>query len=208
MSEEHTPHIGRRQFLKIAFTGVVAALLPSACDSPQHPEQSSTLENLTTHVVEGNTVFINAEGLPVTCRTREGNDVVFDISVMRQARERARAAREPEVGATLSILSRESAPALTVGSPEYPITHELKPDTLTDEQLKQRNITIIQGATTQLYLREGAFYEGAPLAEFDGSRSLTIVLVDGSRVYAHYMTATKYDPVREVIDKKNYARTP
>ena len=90
-----------------------------------------------------------------------------------------------------------------IPSIEHPRTSELPKDVLSEEELKKRGIEIIQADNTNLYIREGAFAQGEPLADFNnGDRELTIVLINGPVVSPYFMSDPKYAEVKKLLPEE------
>lgn len=88
-------------------------------------------------------------------------------------------------------------------SVEHPKTSELPKDVLSEGELKKRGVRIIQADNTNLYIREGAFAEGAPLEDHNKSGSqLTIVLVDGPSVSGYAMSHPKYAEFKNLLPEE------
>lgn len=179
---------------------------PTATPSPT-PTAKPTEQIPTTRdywVGEGVTLIVDSEGVPIEYSILGSgfgsNLQKLDRAEVLAAREKARVSGEPEVFNVI-LWSTESGPQEFVPTDERPKTKTLPTDTLTEDELAERGITIIQGDETKLHIRTGAFVEGELLDTFDpnGEQKLKIVLVDGPAVLGNFLGAEKYDGVRDLV---------
>ena len=145
-------------------------------------------------------VTIDKEGLPVEYVLPDGKKVSFDKELVKKLRKKAISSKEPEIISLIEDTGRTSKSKDEL-SRERPKVSELPKDILSEEELAKRGINIVQADNTNLYLREGAFAEGNPLAVFNsGDRKLTIVLVNGPFLADEFMKDARYDSVKEFFD--------
>jgi hypothetical protein len=123
-------------------------------------------------------VEVNEEGLPFKYSLPNGIDGTFDVSQMRIFRNKAIVQQEVEFASHMSY-EGPSFDEIYKESPEKPRTLELPKDVMSEDELRQKGVEIIQG-DTKLYIRHQAFEADGPLAAFDGQgRKLIIAAVDG-----------------------------
>jgi len=128
-------------------------------------------------------IAIDKEGLPVSYLSPDGKEIGFDRAEIQKLKEKAVANKEPEVITILSLpASKNVDPTyLTSYTDKHPRVLELPKDVLSNEELQKRGVIIVQSPKTNLYIRESAFGENGPLADFNDAaqKKLTIVLIDG-----------------------------
>ncbi len=174
-------------------------------------EKTPKYSELTTET--GIKVFLDREGLPVIAIVPgRAEPIRFDYDEVRKKRESALKGNEPEILDVarikpnyssvdledISIASRhhETDPDL------HPTKKELPTDTISESELEQKGINIIQASRTKLSIRKGAFEQTEPLAAFDNTgRKMTIVLLDTPYISPFGVKDAKYDSVRNLIPK-------
>lgn len=185
--------------------GVVAMgknkAVPSATLPAELPTPFSVGPDFDTKSVlafEGFDIHLNADALPVRWVDWKGIAHEFDLKTMRALKEKALASGEPEIIDLIPVNSEiKTSSTSTHFEKAHPILKELPGDVMTDEELEARGVKIVQADRTKLYIREGAFDEGQPLAgvrKDDPNRTLTIVLFDGEFVSPFYMQDERYLP--------------
>lgn len=150
--------------------------------------------------VGGITFTFDSEGIPKYYVDLQGHVQSFDKKQMLALQSRAKTEGVMEV--VRAFRGKETDTAnLNTKSFEYsqvkPETTELPKDTLTESELKERGITIVQSTNgTELMLRSGAFEKGELLEGYEkgASKNLTIVLVPGPIIWTGYMKDPRYQP--------------
>lgn len=205
----------RRAFLKGATYGAagVVAVATVGCESyddskaipsatmPKELPTPRLLEDEPGELVEvsGVVVQLSRGRLPIYSIGQDGVREDFNLERMRTLRDRAKSLAEPEIVKMLSARV-EQAEQLShkQDKNESPFHYELPEDTLDKEQLKTFGVEIIQAEGSKLYIRRGAFGEGALLSSFvEGPRKLKIVLMDSQVVSKRFLDDPKYDEVRD-----------
>ena len=180
------------------------AVLPT-----NEPELSPTPEErLISHTAGGWAVYFNQEELPVYyVRLKDKKRTDFtkeEIENFDRLRELARKNQEPEVA--WMIPSDQGMFGDTTRLPSEAHPEKGPPsDLLTEEELKERGVNIIQTEEVKLHLRQSAFAEGQPLAIYTpgGPNSLEIILVDGPVVTSSFLGDSKYDSVRGILEERD-----
>ncbi len=161
-------------------------------------------EELIIQEVDGNRIYLNKNRIPVRCETRDGQKILFDLKETEKARQKAIDSKDSQVLKLISVIQEEKK---YIESSVQPRTTELPSDVLSEEELGQKGVKIIQAEATQLHIRKGAFEKNEPLEEFNNSdRKLMVVLVDGPYLFQRFLSDQKYDEVREAahgIDSGN-----
>lgn len=189
--------------------------------TPPSTETSSTpslTESQFEHMsINGIDVALDKEGLPVFYKTADGKKVGFDRDEMRRIKTKAIENKEPEV-ITVIRSEEEKGESKFQGTKERPLTKKLPKDVVSEEELAERGIKIIQAPQNpnnekpiNLYIREGAFEEGALLHAYENqankdaesSLQLTIALVDAPFVAQRFLQDSRYDDVRSSLDSEN-----
>lgn len=165
-----------------------ATLSPTETPKPPEPEyQDFAGDDIK--------ITIDEEGFPVKYVLPDGKEVFFDRDEVRKIRTRAMSSNEPEI--ITAVLLNDKATVEFNYSSEKPQARQLPKDVLTKEELEKRGIEIIQADNANLYIREGAFAEGAPLEAFNKTGGkLIIALVDGPVVSSYLMSDPKYAYVK------------
>lgn len=140
-------------------------------------------------------IAIDKSGAPVSYTSADGETVSFDQEKIEELRQEAIATKEPVVINMIPLPQSDTPnPAyLDQYSPEHPKVDELPEDTLSDEQLAEKGIRIVQAPNTSLHIRQGAFEKGGQFEDLlNEKKNITIVLVDGPTVAANYMQDPRY----------------
>ncbi|OGD87195.1 hypothetical protein A2870_03540 [Candidatus Curtissbacteria bacterium RIFCSPHIGHO2_01_FULL_41_11] len=151
-------------------------------------------------------VMFTDDGLPIKCRLEDGCVVLFDQEAVKMAREKAIVSEEPEIIDV--ILTPQKPEADNDIEPKYfskskPLRESLPDDVLSEAELAQKGIKIIQSDNTELYIRKQAFEKGNLLEDFTGGgRKLTIVLVNGSVISPNLLKDTKYEGIRDTLHRR------
>ena len=160
-------------------------------------------------------VAIDKNELPVYYVFEDGTKVNFDKEKVKKIKEKAISSKEPEIITMIAVEDTgQSSKSKYEPSREHPKVSELPKDVLSEKELEERGIKIIQPDNTTLYIREGAFAVGSQLADFNRSsdRKLTIVLVNGPFLSKGFMEDDRYIGVREqlstIIDPHIQEQTP
>ncbi len=160
-----------------------------------------TAEFFSRQNIEGAVFVFDSQHQPVSYTLPSGESIEFDPTEIRRVRERAKQSQETEVLDTIRFQTKEAnnpnIPTINNrSSTEHPVLKTLPKNTLTEVELKQRNIEVIQADNTQLYIRSQAFEEGGPLQYFQGK----IILVPGPVVSPGYLKDDKYNEVRGLLE--------
>lgn len=178
----------------IAEPSPVSAPLPDFVSS-----EKSFLENNYINAGGGHRVYLNREGIPLKYTVEGGKEVILDLKTMKKMRDKAISSGEREI-VTMILDDPHETGIIYPPSVEHPETRHLPDDVLSDEELNNRGIEIIQSRYTSLYIREGAFDENGPLVNFNSTgRNIRIVLVDGPTVSQYFMKDDKYAKVRDLV---------
>ncbi len=200
-----SPRISRRNLLAgLGGLGILAAV-------GKEPERPRVTEKI---LPQGVKLFINHEGLPISLVTPDGNSVRYDLDKMRLIRDKSISLHEPEPIDAIKLLSDSTDDTLidelpqTIASsvtPAKPETASLPHDVLSSEELLQKGIDIIQGKSTNLYIRSGAFEKGEPLSGIRSTRRrMTIALLDTPIVNKAALVDPKYDSIRDYMTEIDY----
>lgn len=187
----------------VGLAGVGCSGAPKPAEITKEPEYDYS-EDLGVQVA-----FDKKSGLPVKY-TLNGKEVKFDTEQMKRLKAEAITSGEPQIATVILLDNAIQRNKGNYGSEsdysvEHPKTNNLPGDVLSEEELASRGVSIIQVPDiTTLYIRKGAFEEGNPLAAFsNGSRKLTIVLLDGSVIDQKYLTDPKYKDLVNSIPQEN-----
>ncbi len=215
MQKENEPQVGsnflgkpmsRRSFLgnsaaaAAGLFGLATVGCESASKKPKIIDVVATPEKI--YPIIGYKVFIDAEGLPYKYVEPAGSEVPFDLKSVRSAQERAQKLGEPELVGLISVPPSSDISTAISYSPDHPETPKLPDDVLTEAELEERGVKIIQADNTTLSIRKGAFEVGGPVAQFDGSRKLIIAVLDAPAVLYSAAKDSKYDKVRKLLHEK------
>jgi hypothetical protein len=191
-------NIGRR--FGIGKDHEIERKIVSWVEDPQHPWPKSVK------------VGIDAEGLPVKSILPTGEEVKFGAKKAREVRELAKHTQEPEIAEIVGIPVKEDRE--NIGNADFiedhfepteahPKVEELPEDVLTEQQLRERGIRIVQTDKVKLYLRKSAFEEGGALHGLDGrGHSINIVLVDGAVVTEELLVDEQHKPFKSLLGKR------
>jgi hypothetical protein len=175
----------------------------------REPSPTSTPEPTATKKVSefyvdnewGVKIKYNQEGMPLSYDVN-GNETFIDKEELKRLQEKAKSEGLPQLVFYANAPNSDSIqPNNSEGSLDRPKIEELPQDVLSEEELADRGITIIQGEKVKLHLRESAFSPGSSLDSFKpgGENKLTIVLVDGPSVSGAYMKDPKYKDVVGIV---------
>lgn len=185
---------------------IVAATTTPEASPPQPPKPEPILTSQPSEIKQvlpdgTEVVFDKSREIPIKYVLPNKKEVLLDQQKVREARDRAIQNKEPEIIETIEVSSKISQASNP--SPEHPTMLDKPKDVLSDEELEKKGVKIIQAINTKLFIREGAFAKGSPLAAFNNTgRKLTIALVDGPLVATNFLKDTKYDPVRGLLLEK------
>lgn len=143
--------------------------------------------------------YMDTDGLPKRFVSDDGKETLFDKAEMKTLQQKAIAEKQPQL-ITLFPGKHIERPSINPKPAEHPVLSEAPKDVLSEEQLKQHGITIVQGKDTKLFIRPNAFLEKSALERYNKSNpniKLTIVLVDGPVVHSYFLQEAKYEPFRK-----------
>ncbi len=219
--------VTRRQFLEMAANAVGAALVASACgripgssapvkDTPPTPKaisktvpptRSEGISQNSITTKEGDTIWLDNEGIPVQGKTTNGEEFSFNTDVVKGVRETALSTKEPEIVQLISVPSsgppflKESQPPKSLEK-HQPVKDKPSDVVPFDELQEKYGVKIIQGTGTILYVRRNAF---EPDGVFDflkrKNRELIIAIMPGPFVMRRYCLDSKYDSVRNYLPR-------
>lgn len=166
------------------------------------------IEKDLTDPSEGAHIRVDLNGKIVGLVTSEVN---FSIDPAKAEKARERAIKE----GTYQVVDvftdrRESYSAYQFGAyglnqeyldnKNHPFLTELPDDVLSEEELAERGVEIIQGNQAKLFIRSGAFREGQVLEGYskDG-RKLRIVNIESIALFRQGIPEGKYQDVRHII---------
>lgn len=197
--------ISRRSLLK--GLGVIGLGAVTGLISPRDLLSERT-HKITTD--SGALVELNERNLPLRCILPDNKTVNFDPKEVEKIRAEAISSQEPGLFTVLRLpigsvhSPYDSIPKASVKESEDHSVAELPKDTLSEAELKEKGIEIIQaGATSavKLYVRQGAFEEGEPLSSFDkNGRKLTIALIDAPLISSEALEDPRYESIRDRIE--------
>lgn len=174
------------------------------------PESAPTASGSEDVSFPGGNIYVK-DALPTGYKLFNGTSGVFNRAEVVNLRDLARSRHEPQI----ITMFPYQGPYVTQAtfSPKHPEQHPqlltLPKDVLLPEQLKEKGIAIIQSDRTHLYIKPQAFEKDGPLVRFnDGSRKMTIVLIDDPVVSRESMQDTKYDTVRHLIPEDPIKSSP
>lgn len=140
--------------------------------------------------------ILGQDQIPNIALFRDGSSLQLDRNKVLTSLETAKRSGMPQVidGQVASIPTWKEKEAQ--GIPRF----SLPDDVVSEQDLSEKGIKIIQPDNTHLYIRESAFMQGGPLETFNiGKRNLTIVLVDGPTPTEQFMKDARYDSVRQWV---------
>lgn len=215
MPQEKEPQVGsdflgksvsRRSLLAWGLKGAAAAAAYSAVGCESAPKKPAVVDVVTTPEntlnVNGYKIFINGAGLPYKYKDPTGGETQFDMKSVTAARESALKSEEPEVIDLIPVPPSSFISSAISYSRDHPETPKLPDDVLSEAKLREHGIKIIQADDTTLFIRQGAFEEDGPLAQFDGKRKLIIAVLDAPAVIYSAAKDPKYDQVRKLLHEK------
>ena len=144
-------------------------------------ETPTELPKSKTEYKSGFTLQYDESGLLTSYETKSGIIVKLDQDKVKQLKETAASSQESQIidiakGDTKPEYQEEFKPTF-----EKPLTTEMPADIISEQELNQRGITIIQTEKgAQLSIRKAAFNKGELLAAYtkDGKNKLKIILFD------------------------------
>lgn len=177
--------LSRRDLLKLGAAAAGAYLASRFLKEKPEPD----LEQVD---FEGHVFLVDKEGIPHSCRTKDGTEITFNRNDLRRAQTEAKNLKADRVGETFAARQEREVPA--VGGAERPLTKQLPDDIVSSEKLQQQyGIKIVQSDITQLHIRQSAFAQGGLLEEFArGGRDLTIALIQAPFLIRRYFANEKY----------------
>lgn len=215
MPHEKEPQVGsdflgksvsRRSLLAWGLKGAAVAAAYTAVGCEAAPKKPDVVDVVTTPEnaleVNGYKIFINGEGLPYKYKDPAGQETEFDIKAVQASRESALKREESEVVDLIPVPPSSFISSTVSYSPDHPETSKLPDDVLSEAELREHGIKIIQADNTTLSIRKGAFENGGPLAQFDGKRKLIIAVLDAPAVIYSAAQDSKYDEVRKLLHQK------
>ena len=173
---------------------------PSALES-QKPPNYEYLSFGNISVDEYIKVAVDKQGVPIKYVLADGTEVIFDRDEIRKIRKKAVSSNQPMIVKIIPINGTHRGEKMY--SKEHPKTTELPEDVLSEEVLEKRGVRIVQTGNKKLFIREGAFANGAPLADFNNTgRKLTIILVDREEVNLEYykLSNSEYEHIPEYLE--------
>ena len=180
----------------LASTSTPTAILTPKPTETLVPTATPT-EAITEQNIDG-TKVVYRNGIPWYYELQGGRRGDFDQEEMIRVREKAITEKESQVAVVFEIPKQELKDT-TVPSEDRPLLSELPADVLSKESLEERGVTVING-NVELYIRESAFEDGGPFAEYrvGGDRRLIIVIVDEPFFTPHSLDDKRYDKVRAI----------
>ncbi len=130
--------------------------------------------------ISGFSFLLDQNGTPISYKTPNGKEVIFDKQEIRNIAEKAQANKESEI---LTIIEIPSQIAKTNPKPsvEHPVLKELSKDVLTTEELAKKGIKILQSTNTDLHIRKSAFEKGGLFEDYNsGKNELIIALINST----------------------------
>jgi len=155
---------------------------------------------------------ISVEGsIPTGYVLFDGTSSVFDRTEVEGLRQQAISSNEP----TIIAMFPYKGPYISLHQfdPKHPEQHpqllKLPEDVLSDEELREKGVTIIQSDHVSLHIRKSAFEKDGPLARFNDGfmKTMTIALIDGSTVSRDFMQDPKYDKVRSLAPESDTTKS-
>lgn len=179
--------VSRRGFLRVSAAGATVMSVGAACRGEKKPAVLYD-ENRGVRIVK------TLDGIPIVCTFPDGQIVTLDVNQMRDVRNQAILANEPQVA---FIKDFDDSKKSYTPNTEHPQVLELPKDVLPEEEVLRRGVQIIQPDTTRLNIRQGAFENDGPLAQFNNTgRRLIIALVDDYQIIRSTRGDKKYDNPR------------
>jgi len=187
--------------------------VPIGNNPDNNPPESAPIVSRIENIINFWGGQINVvDDIPTSYDLFDGTTGVFPKQEVVKLRSLAMDLREPQI---ITMLPYKGKYVLKYPfSPKHPEQHpqllKLPKDVLSDKQLTEKGVTIIQSDSVRLHIRKSAFEKDGPLARFDdGSvKKITIVLIDGLAVLREYMQDTKYDTVRHLIPEDGIKSSP
>jgi len=155
---------------------------------------------------------ISVEGsIPTGYVLFDGTSSIFDRTEVEGLRQQAISSDEPTIIAMFPYKGAYISPDQF--KPKHPEQHpqllKLPEDVLSDEELSEKGVTIIQSDSVRLHIRKSAFEKDGPLARFNDGfmKKITIALIDGPAVSTDFMQAPKYDKIRGLAPKSDTTKS-
>ncbi len=187
---------GSALFLLFSSGNIENPINPTSAHEPTPASAPAKLSPEQNYILVGgpNKLFLNQEGLPLKYATEDGKEIFFDIGEMRNAKAQAISSGEPEVAALITDHSKSiQHDGYNMHSIEHPEVPDLPDDVLSEKELNNKGVGIVQADNTNFYIREGAFAKGGPLEAFNSTgRKLTIVLVNAPVLSEYLLDDPKY----------------
>lgn len=177
------------------------------------PEPTATpAPEFTSEFLGSTGINFNNEGIPISYQ-QEGKIINFneeEIKRFKEIKAQAITSQEPEIALMIPQPQKESPPSSQEtlqrlkASKEHPFKETISADVLSEKDLEERGIKIIQTDKVKLHIRPGAFAEGELLDNYKpgGERRLTIVLVDGGTTASIHLKDSRYDEVRSLLAER------
>lgn len=155
--------------------------------------------------VDGYKFIVNSDGIPQGYTDPKGEYTRFNMAKMSELRENATRDRLPEVVGLIKIENpSDDEREISYDEKVRPFFKELPEDVLSEEELAQHGVRIIQAENSKLNIRQSAFEEGGSLAHLEQKgRKLIISLVDGNAISRDLMKDSRYDEVRQMLPETN-----
>ncbi|MEI6886792.1 MAG: hypothetical protein WCK31_00985 [bacterium] len=166
-------------------------------DASVYPPLNEPIKEISK-VIEGISILFDSDGIPINTVDLQGKYVVYDKNEMLELQRKA---KDDGVRQVVRVFRGKEIDTDEINakpfeySKEKPETKELPKDTLTESELKERGITIVQSTNgVDLRFRAGAFEKGELLEGYEkgGANKLTIVLVPGPIIWSGYMKDQRY----------------
>lgn len=150
--------------------------------------------------VEGLTLLVRGDGLDELIGYRDslGRTIKFNQKEMEEVLRKAAVEKEPQLFHVIELPVRtDRKPEFSL---EHPVRKDLPNDVLSARKLKEKGVEIMQSDNTDLYIREGAFEEGGPLADYaKGEYNLKIVLLNSPILSEVFMRDPKYKEIKDIF---------
>lgn len=180
-------------------------LTPDATATPPPTTEPTATETANSYSIKevkggGNTLqfIVDKDNFPLAYLSPNDLKAVYlDVRELQSIKDRAVSSQQTQIAKIISLVEGQ---ATFQPTPEHPRTLNLPSDVLSEAELAQKGISIIQGKDTQLYIRSQAFNNiYSELGHLTPEKRLKIVLVDGPLVLPDYLQDKKYDGVRNLI---------
>lgn len=210
MAEGEKP-ITRRSFLKMLAVSAATAVIPDVfkehTPGQKEPQKDLPIVEKPKEVLlfdrDGVSVWTNEDRVPARWEDAKGNKGIFDTEAMAMVRQKSIEDRSDHVAQAVRVEIRGSKPKET-SVPVEASKRILEPpsDILSKEELKKRNIEVIDSEKVGFHIRVSAFEKDGILEQYqEGSgRKLIVVIVDQPTITREGLRDPRYDPIRKVIN--------